>query len=110
MADPAVADASVRGMVDNLRPAWHVETIERAPHGTDFVAILDIRTPAGPKQAVLKATTADLVDPVVARAEPRLLTLLDNETSIPVPTVYGSCDAHPEYPAPFTVPTFSSFQ
>lgn len=98
---PTLADSTVERMVAVLEPGWSVDAVERSPHGTDFVAILDVRTPAGPRRAVLKATTADLVDPVVARSEPRFLELVGQETAIPVPTVYGFCDEHPEYPAPF---------
>jgi aminoglycoside phosphotransferase (APT) family kinase protein len=90
-------------MVAEIRPEWRVETVDRSPHGTDFVAHLDVATPDGDRRVVLKATTADLVDPRVARAEPRLLALVDRETTVPVPTVYGYRDAHPDLPAPFTL-------
>lgn len=96
-----VSDAVVRGMVEALQPEWHVNAIERSPHGTDFVAVLDVSTPGGPQTVVLKATTADLVDPVIARSEPRLLELVGRETTIPVPTVFGYRDDHETYPAPF---------
>lgn len=99
--DADVPDAAVRGMVRELRPDWRVDGIERSAHGTDFVATLDVRTPGGERTVVLKATTADLVPPAVARSEPRLLELVGRETSIPVPTVFGYRDEHGEYPAPF---------
>ncbi|WP_436928395.1 phosphotransferase family protein [Halosimplex halobium] len=99
--DREVSDEAVRGMVAAIRPEWTVESVERSPHGTDFVATLDVGTPGGPRAVVLKATTADLVDPPVARAEPRLFELAGRETTIPVPRVYGYCDAHGEFPAPF---------
>jgi aminoglycoside phosphotransferase (APT) family kinase protein len=96
-----VTDAAVRRMVGTLKQRWRVESIERNPHGTDFVATLDVQTPQGKRTIVLKATTADLVAPVIARSEPRLLELVGRETSIPVPTVFGYCDEHDMYPAPF---------
>lgn len=99
--DANLPDEDVRGIVDELVDGWAVETIERMRQGTDFVASLDVRTPAGDREAVLKATTADLVPPVVARSEPRLLALVGEETSIPVPDVYGYCDDHSGYPSPF---------
>ncbi|MHB9286010.1 phosphotransferase family protein [Halobacteriales archaeon Cl-PHB] len=95
-----VTDSAVREMVSTLRPDWRVDAIERSPHGTDFVGILDVRTPER-RTVVLKATTADFVDPPIARAEPRLLELVNEHTSIPVPGVYGYCDRHETHPAPF---------
>ena len=100
-----VTETAVCGMVNALEPGWRVETIERNTHGTDFTAVLEVRTAEGPETAVLKATTADLVDPVVAKSEPRLLQLVGRETTIPVPTVFGYCDEHEEYPAPFYLMT-----
>lgn len=99
--DDVVSDADVREMVDALRPDWTVRSIERSEHGTDFVATLDVDAPSGRQRVVLKATTADLVAPAVARAEPRLLELVGSETTIPVPDVHGYRDAHPDLPAPF---------
>lgn len=99
--DAGLADDRVRAMVAELQPAWTVEAIHRVEEGTEFVAILDIRTPEGPLRAVCKATTAGLVDPPVARAEPRLLEFVASETSIPVPEVYAACERHDELPAPF---------
>ena len=99
--DGAVSDAAVRDMVDALRPNWTLRAIERSEHGTDFVATLAVDTPGGSRRVVLKATTADLVAPAVARAEPRLLELAARETSIPVPDVHGFRDDHDRLPAPF---------
>ncbi|MFB6139628.1 MAG: phosphotransferase family protein [Halosimplex sp.] len=101
VTDEAVTGEAVRGMVAEIRPDWTVEAVERSPHGTDFVATLDVRTPEGPRSVVLKAMTADLVDPPIARAESRLFEFVGRETSIQVPTVFGYCDAHEAYPAPF---------
>lgn len=95
-----VTDAVVQGMVAALRPNWHVESIKEISRGTDFIARLNVQTPAK-RAVVLKATTADFVDPVIARSEPRLLTLVGRETAIPVPEVFGYCDDHERYPAPF---------
>lgn len=103
MSDEAgsIADTTIREMVEVIEPRWRVTTVERSAHGTDLVALLTVRGPEGSQQAVLKATTADLVDPIVARSEPRFLDLLDEKTSIPVPAVYGFRDEHPELPTPF---------
>ncbi|MFW5919652.1 MAG: phosphotransferase family protein [Halanaeroarchaeum sp.] len=99
--DAEVSNSTVRRMVHAIEHSWVVESIERSPFGTDLVATLGVHTPDGDRRVVLKATTADLVDPRIARSEPRLLRLVDDETSIPVPTVFGYRDDHDEYPAPF---------
>ncbi|WP_338730081.1 phosphotransferase [Haladaptatus sp. DJG-WS-42] len=96
-----VSETAVRGMVHALKPNWEVVSVERSAHGTDFVAKLAVKTPAERRSVVLKATTADFVAPVIARAEPRLLALMGRETTIPVPTVFGYCDYHETYPTPF---------
>ena len=92
---------AVAGMVEACRPDWTIETFERSGYGTDLVCVLTYGTPSGRREAVLKATTADLVPPEIARSEPRLLELVGRETPVPVPDVYGYVDAHEEYPAPF---------
>ena len=99
--DAEVPADEVRAMVESLKPAWEVESITRSPHGTDFVAFLDVQTPEGSRRTVLKATTAGLVPPEIARAEPRLLELVGRETDIPVPEVYGFRDDHESYPEPY---------
>lgn len=101
MDEPSVDDEAVRGMVAALRPDWTVRAVEPSGYGTDYVGFVDVETPAGEREVVLKATTADFVDPKIARAEPRLLELIGRETAIPVPEVYGHADAHPDLPAPF---------
>lgn len=98
---PSVSDETIRDMVEVIEPEWSVDAIKRSVHGTDLVANLEVRTPEGALKVVMKATTADFVDPIVARSEPRFLELLGQETSIPVPTVYGYRDEHPDFPAPF---------
>lgn len=98
--DATVDDDAVRGMVRDLRPEWTVRRIDRIDEGTDFVADLGVDTRDGERRVVLKATTADLVAPPIARAEPRLLALA-GETDVPVPTVRGHRDDHPEFPAPY---------
>ncbi|MCU4801110.1 phosphotransferase [Halobacteria archaeon HArc-gm2] len=100
--DRDVTDAAVEGMVATLRPEWRVTSIRREAEGTDFVATLDVETTdAATRTVVLKATTTNLVPSVVARSEPRLLDLVDRETSVPVPSVLGFRDEHGEYPEPF---------
>ena len=98
MDDPV--DDAVAAMVEACRPGWTVEAFERSDHGTNLVCFVTCRTPDGRREAVLKATTSE-VAPAVARSEPRLFGLIDRETAVPVPDVYGSVDTHETYPAPF---------
>lgn len=98
--DADLPDATVREMVRTLQPAWRVENVDREQHGTDFVATVETETPDGHRTAVLKATTAGLVGEL-ARSEPRLLELVRQETSVPVPTVFGYRDEHPAFPTPY---------
>jgi aminoglycoside phosphotransferase (APT) family kinase protein len=100
-SDDEVTETAVRGMVHELEPTWGVEAVERAEHGTDFVATLGVDTGDERRRVVLKATTAGLVDPTVARSEPRLFDLVGRQTAIPVPEVVGYCDDHETFPAPF---------
>lgn len=97
----SVSEEAVLGMIDHLRPSWTVEGVEPSEEGTDFVATLDVSTPATRRRVVLKATTAEWVQPETVRAEPRLLSIVGEQTGIPVPELFGVCDRHPEYPAPF---------
>ncbi|MCU4741868.1 phosphotransferase [Halobacteria archaeon AArc-m2/3/4] len=96
-----VPDELVYEMVRHLEPSWDVQSIDRASHGTDFVAFLEVGTPEGVRTVVLKASTAEWVEPETARAEPRMLALVGRETTIPVPAVFGYCDDHDTLPAPF---------
>lgn len=99
--DASVADADIREMVEIIKPTWQVEQIDRSEHGTDFVAILWVETPDEQRKVVLKAITSNHMPPAAGRAEPRFLELAAEETSIPVPTVFGYRDDHPTFPTPF---------
>ncbi|WP_237561111.1 phosphotransferase family protein [Halococcus sediminicola] len=99
--DKDLSDETIVEMIHFLRPLWNVEAIARVASGTDLVASVDVQASNGPLTTVLKVTTADHVAPETARAEPRILSFVGRETSIPVPTVYGYCDEHAEYPTPF---------
>ena len=96
-----VPEEDVTGMVQHLQSDWRVASVERSEYGTDLVAMLDVDSPDRRRRVVLKATTADWVGPETARAEPRLLSLVARETDIPVPSLFGVCERHSEYPAPF---------
>ena len=112
----AVSDDEIRRMVHHLRPSWTVEEVERSDQGTDFVAMLEVWTPGHERgngdgdgrvrRVVLKAMTADWVTPETVRAEPRAVSLADERTTIPVPTVFDYCDDHENLPAPFFLTSY----
>ncbi|WP_435179982.1 phosphotransferase family protein [Halorussus sp. AFM4] len=97
--DEAPADATLRRMLREVRPEWSLREAAPADGGTDLVYFLDVETPDGPRECVLKA--CEFLDPEAFRPEPYLLTLADRRTSIPVPSVLGAVDDHPDLPAPF---------
>jgi aminoglycoside phosphotransferase (APT) family kinase protein len=99
--ETTVTDDQIRGMVERIEPDWEVETIERIPYGTDFIATLTGKTREGTEQVVLKAVTADHMPPAAGRGEARFLDIAARTTAVPVPTVYGHCDDHDTYPSPF---------
>lgn len=78
----------VREILADAFPDWTLEDWQAADEGTDFVAFLDCETPGGPERAVLKAQS--FLDPVSFRPEPRVLHLVADRTSIPVPEVLAS--------------------
>ena len=88
-------------MVDAVEPGWSVEDVRPSEEGSESVFFLTVETPAGRREAVLKAAAAGIVPDSVARSEPRVLELLADETEIPVPAVVGFVDDHPELPSPF---------
>jgi aminoglycoside phosphotransferase (APT) family kinase protein len=102
--DSDLAVSTVREMIEMLRPEWSVASVTRSEQGTDFVGIVDLEDTGDsevPERAVLKATTADFVDQAIARSEPRFFEFLAARTDVPVPAVYGVCDEHESFPAPF---------
>lgn len=101
VSDDDISDETVREMVRHLEPSWEAESVSRVSHGSDFVAVIDVDTPDGTNTVVLKASTAEWMSPEIARVEPRILSIVERETTIPVPPTFGYCDAHETYPSPF---------
>lgn len=97
-----ISDGTLVDMVRDLRPAWEPRAITPIENGVNATSIVDVETPDGSRTVVLKASTSShpLADDR-ARAEPRVLSLLDRETAIPVPTVLGARPRHERLPAPF---------
>ncbi|GAA0449263.1 hypothetical protein GCM10008985_00790 [Halococcus dombrowskii] len=97
-----ISDGMLVEMVRYLRPAWSPRDIDRIAEGVNSTVAFDVDTPMGERSIVLKASTSS--HPLAAdrsKAEPRVLSLLRRETTVPVPTVFDTCDDHETYPAPY---------
>ena len=97
-----ISDEMLAGMVRHLRPSWTPMSIDHIVEGVNSTVAIDVDTPAGERRIVLKAITSS--HPLAedrARTEPRVLSLLERETAVPVPTVFDICAAHETYPTPY---------
>jgi aminoglycoside phosphotransferase (APT) family kinase protein len=97
-----ISDETLAEMVRHLRSSWSLEKIERVEEGVNSTVALDVNSPTGNRRTVLKAITSS--HPLAAdraRAEPIVLSLLQRETAVPVPTVFDICDDHETYPTPY---------
>lgn len=102
MDESELSDETVASMVSHLVPSWTVESVDDVDDGANSTAVVDIETPDGKRTVVLKAATSTWSGADErTMAEPRLLSLVGDETSIPVPEVFGVCDDHETYPAPY---------
>lgn len=97
-----LSDERLTAMVQHLRPAWTPVGVERLEAGVNSTVVLDVETPTTDRRVVLKAITSPHpLAAVRARAEPRVMTLLRQETPLPVPAVFGVCNDHGTYPTPY---------
>jgi aminoglycoside phosphotransferase (APT) family kinase protein len=98
MTDRTIPDEQITELLARVEPAWTVESATPASDGSHVVYFLDVATPEGPRECVLKATRPDQ-DPV-CDDEARVLAVLGAHTDLPVPEVFGVVDADPDLPAP----------
>lgn len=90
-------------MVQLVEPSWELEQADRETRGHMSVYYLEVRADEGCHRVVLKASPDD--EPHGISTEVRLVTVLDHQTEIPVPTVVGAVDDHAAVPTPFFVMT-----
>lgn len=90
---------TVQRMVECVRPRWTVHDTTPITTGTDAVSFVTVETEYERRKIVLKACTA--VPPEDFRPESYVFSLLEAETSVPVPCVIGTVDHHHTLPAPF---------
>ncbi|WP_440992255.1 phosphotransferase family protein [Haloarchaeobius baliensis] len=86
-------------MVHTIEPTWTLRDRELATGGYLAVYRLSVGTGDGTRRVVLKASPDG--DGHGIDTEARLLRILNANTSIPVPDIYGAVDTHDHLPAPF---------
>lgn len=97
--DREIPPAVREQMVAEVRSDATVREAELARSGHLSVYHLDVKTATGAAEWVLKASPDGEVHGIDTEA--RLLSLVDDRTSIPVPTVLGAVDDHETLPAPY---------
>ena len=106
MADePAIDTSTIERAVGAVDSAWSLRDHHPATGGYLPVYLLDLDTPDGPTQAVLKASPDD--DTHGIDVEAHILRLLDVDTSLPVPEVHGAVDEHDSLPAPYFLSAYA---
>lgn len=99
MADETVLhDETVARMVAAIEPDGTLDETARIDQGGNEVYRVTVNLPAGARERVLKVSLGGGGD---LSGEARLLRLLETETDVPVPSVVGVVDDHPDLPAPF---------
>lgn len=101
-AGDEIPDEMLADMVRHLHHSWTPVALDRVTEGVNSTVVIDVDTPTGDRTIVLKAITSS--HPLAAdraRAESNVLSLVQRETAVPVPTVLGTCDEHETYPTPY---------
>ncbi|WP_256298275.1 phosphotransferase family protein [Haloarchaeobius salinus] len=86
-------------MVQLIEPNWQITESTPATAGHQIVYLLTVETGSGPRDCVLKATPEG--KPASCDVEARMLAIVDEHTTVPVPEVFGVVDEHDALPAPF---------
>ena len=90
---------TIQRMVQQIEPNWRVVDARPATAGQHIVYLLTVETGNGTRDCVLKATPDG--KPATCDVEARMLTIVAEHTTVPVPEVFGAVDEHPDLPAPF---------
>jgi len=98
-SEPTLSRAEIDEMVSLVEPSYRVREATAVDKGHSAVYHVQVATPGGQRQCVLKAVADE--DHRGIATEARLLTLLAEHTTIPVPGVVGVVDEHDDVPAPF---------
>lgn len=100
-SDRELTTAQIDRMVTSIRPDWRVReaSLENSGHNSIYHLVID--TTAGVRECVLKAATPAHPRPADVATEARYVAILRDNTTIPVPDVFGVVDDHDGVPAPF---------
>lgn len=101
MADRTIPRETIAEMVRLADPEATLTAATLAPEGHLPVYDLDVETAAGPREWVVKATPVAGTSGIATEA--RLMAMLAEYTSIPVPGVIGVVDEHDALPTPYLV-------
>ncbi|WP_436923291.1 phosphotransferase family protein [Halosimplex amylolyticum] len=99
MTESEIPPETITRMVQHVEPTWRVAETTAATEGAHLVYHLGVETDAGRRRCVLKATPPD--QSPSCDGEARLLAILDAETDLPVPEVFGAVDEHEAFQAPY---------
>jgi aminoglycoside phosphotransferase (APT) family kinase protein len=99
--DRTIDHETIQRMIARVEPTWEVADATLATAGQHIVYLVTIDGEDGPRECVLKATPAGMS--ATCDVEARMLAIVDEHTTVPVPAVFGAVDEHPELPAPFFV-------
>jgi hypothetical protein len=99
LPDRTLPRDAIERMVEEVRPGWTVTDATLADDGHTSVYHLSVEAADGAQEIVLKATPDG--QPRGVGMEARLMTVLSERTSIPVPWVHGAVERHGDLRAPF---------
>lgn len=91
--DRTLTDEQIARSVQLVQPNWDLREARLADRGWTALYHLDVDTPAGRRQCVLKAAP-DVGGHTGIDAEARIHAVVADNTSIPAPTVFGAVDDH----------------
>lgn len=97
--DPS--EATVRDQIAVVDPTVTAETVDDVDRGRSTVFAVTVTRKRGTTDWFLKLTPE--ADDGGIPADARLTTLLADRTDVPVPTVHGVVDDHPDLPTPYYV-------
>lgn len=97
--DNSLSRDEIDRMVRSISPGWKIHRTTEIESGHLIIYRLDVESSNGEKQCYLKATPEEKRPTVDLEA--RVLSVIEAQSNLPVPTILGVVDEHEELPAPF---------